>query len=524
MKKLVAALAGTLMLVCACLPVFVGCNNSKNSGKTELVIDGGGIAANYNSSISMTPSPANPNPYNYLEILAEEWSENNENYYIKINRNSMNGNRDSILGYLTASSGPDIIFQTGTTIAEDMEMGYFVDVTDYLNEPNPYVEGNEKWSDLYDAQELEASRAPNGSFYSIGIDRNVVGIMYNKDMLEGAGVSMPIETYGEFIEAIEKLNDTYKSENEDFIAYTQVDNWYDIVIESALYGGEIDQWDVVRKNGIIDSEELSRASYLNEYKILDGKNIESRFEVYLNMINEVNKTYPAGSVGNTAVTEFMHGNVAMVSCLGKSMVQAVNQSEINVGAMGYPIVTQEDVDTYGGVSGVTISDKGVRRGISGIGTGWWITNSAMKKGDDAVAACVDFLQFVTAPEQNVPMVNKLGYAIPLDTEEAVKVTGDDAMPELFQQLIGTFNEDVENGYYEFHVFNSWGIMGFDYWSKFVTNSRNLYAGAEIQTVAEALNTQFLSSRDTLIKTNKESGAWNVDGWADLQPETESEIA
>ena len=535
MKKLAAALMGTMMLGCVCFTCFVGCNNNANSGKTELIVDGGGIAANYNSSISMTPSEANPNPYNYLEVLADEWSANNENYYITINRNSMNGNRDSILGYLSAETGPDIIFQTGTTIAEDMEMGYFVDMTDYLDEPNPYVEGNEKWSDLYDPQELEASRAPNGSFYSVGIDRNVVGIMYNEDMLKTAGVSTPINTYGELLDAIDKLKDTFGSEKDEnnkpnenyiegFTAYTQVDNWYDIVIESALYGGEIDKWDVVRENGIIDSEELCRASQLNEYKIKDGNNIEPRFETYMNMIYELNRTYLAGSVGNTAVTNFMQGRVAMVSCLGKSMVQAVNQSDINVGAMGYPIVTQADVDEYGGVKGVTISDKGVRRGISGIGTGWWITNSAMKKGDDAVAACVDFLQFVTAPEQNVPMVNKLGYAIPLDTEAAVAVKGEDALPELFQELITTFNQDVEDGYYEFHVFNSWGVMGFDYWSRFVTQSRALYDGGDLNSVVDALNTQFLSSRDTLVRTNSNSGAWNVDGWASLGTETENEIA
>lgn len=108
-------------------------------------------------------------------------------YSVKINRNSINGNRDSILSYVSTGSGPDILYQTGTTIAEDMDKNYFVDVTDYLSEPNPYVKGNEKWSDLYDAQELEASRAPNGNFYSIGIDRNVAGIMYNKDIFERAG-------------------------------------------------------------------------------------------------------------------------------------------------------------------------------------------------------------------------------------------------------------------------------------------------------------------------------------------------
>ena len=503
-KSLIVCLA----LVMSFAAFFSGCG--KGDGKIEIVVDGGGVAGNYNSSISMTPTAANPNPYNYLEQLAEEWSANNDKYTIKINRNSLNGGRDAILSYLSTSSGPDIIYQTGTTIAEDMDKNYFVDMTDYLNEPNPYVEGNEKWSDLYDPQELEASRAPNGNFYSIGIDRNVAGIMYNKDILTAAGITEPIETYGDFIEAQEKIK-TYSDLNGlDIIPYSYVDNWYDIVLESALYGSQIDEIDVIRQNGIVDTEELCRASYLDLYKIMNGSNMDARYAAYLQLIYKAQEGMPAGSKGNTAVTEFMNGKIAMVSCLGKSMVQVQRQNKVNMGVMGYPILTQEDVDKYSGQSGVAIDERGVRRGISGIGTGWWITNAAMKK--ETVEACVDFLQFVTAPQNNVPIVNKLGYAIPLDTEAAAT---DTEMNELFKDLITTFNEDVENDFFEFHVFNSWGIMGFEVWSNFVVQTTNLYAGTDALTVATSINNKFLSSRDSLIDQNKASGAWNVDGWSEL---------
>lgn len=507
MKKYLAVLLGITLL---CGAFLAGCGRS-GGGKTEIVIDGGGVAGNYNSSISMKPSAANPNPYNYLEQLADQWNKDSKfssNYKIKINRNSINGNRDSILSYVSTSSGPDILYQTGTTIAEDMDKNYFVDVTDYLNEPNPYVEGNEKWADLYDEQELEASRAPNGNFYSIGIDRNVAGIMYNKDIFERAGITDPILTYGDLIKAMDQIAERCP----DVMPFSLVDNWYDIVLESGLYGSQIDAYDVIRENGIVDTEELSRASSLDMYKIMNGKNLDPRYEAYLNLIKLLrdDKYMDINSIGNTAVSEFIAGNIAMVSCLGKSMVQVQRQSEINVGAMGYPVLTQDDIDQYAGVKGVSIDERGVRRGISGIGTGWWISSAAVKKG--TVEACVDFLQFITAPENNVPMVNKLGYAIPLDTDAAVE---SDDMNVLFKEMIEQFNEDVEDGFFEFHVFNSWGIMGFDCWSNFVVQSANLFNGSDNLTVAESINKQFLSSRDNLIEQNKKSGAWNVDGWAEL---------
>lgn len=497
-----------LALIMSSAMLLSGCG--KSDSKIEIVVDGGGIAGNYNSSINQTVSAANPNPYNYLEKLAKQWSDNNNTYKIKVNRNSINGDRDTLLAYYSSSSGPDIIFQTGTTIAEDMDKGYFVDMTDYLNEPNPYVKGNEKWADLYDAQELEASRAPNGNFYSIGIDRNVAGIMYNKDILTAAGVTKTIKTYGEFIEAQEKVK-AYSEENGlDIIPYAYVDNWYDIVIESALYGSQIDKIDVIRKNGIVDTEELCRASNLGLYKIMNGNNVDARYAAYMQLIYKAQENTPTGTKGNTAVSEFMSGKIAMVSCLGKSMVQVQRQSKINMGVIGYPVVTQEDINTYSGQTNVNINEKGVRRGISGIGTGWWITNSSMKKG--TVDACVDFLQFVTAPENNVPMVNKLGYAIPLDTIAAVESND---MNELFKDLLVQYNDDVANGFYEFHVFNSWGIMGFNVWSNFVVQSGNLFAGKDVVEIVKSINNTFLSSRDSLIETNSASGAWNVDSWEEL---------
>lgn len=509
MKKNRFLIAIIGVALCGCF-ALAGCGGGND--KIKIVIDGGGIAGNYNSSISMTPSPANPNPYNYLQQLADTWNKSNDKYEIQINRNSLNGNRNAILGYLSTSTGPDVIFQTGTTIAEDMDKEYYVDMTDYLSEPNKYVEGNEKWSDLYDAMELEASRAPNGNFYSVGIDRNIAGIMYNEDILTAAGVTFPFNTYGEFVTAQEKVH-TYAEDNGlEIIPYAWVDNWYDIVLESNLYGSVAEDWDVIRNNGIIDTEELCRASYLDAYKIMNGNNIDARYQAYLNLMKNSQPYYAAGAIGNTAVSEFLQGKVAMVSCLGRSMVQAArtaNSKVKNIGVVGYPVLTQEDVNTYG-VAGVTIDERGVRRGVSGIGTGWWITNAAMKK--NTVEACVDFLQFVTAPQNNVPMVNKLGYALPLDTN-----AGDNAdLNPLFKTLITQFNSDLENDFFEFHVFSSWGNMGFDCWSNFTVETKNLFAGGDVLEVAKKINSTFLSSRDNLIESNTKTGAWNKDAWTAAQ--------
>lgn len=486
-----------------------GCK--KGNAKIEIVLDGGGVSGNYNSTISMTKSAANPNPYNTLEKLVDEWNKTQDKYYIKLNRNSMNGNRDAIVGYLSTKTGPDIIYQTGTTIAEDLGNDYYVDMTDYLEKPNPYIKGNTRWADIYDQQELNASRAPDGNFYSIGIDRNVAGLAFNKNILTAAGVDFEIETYGDFIRAL-TLIETYSDTNGlDIIPFLAVDDWYNIVLEGNLYGTLLDEIDVIRPNGVVDTEELARASSMGLYKIMNGTNIDPRFSAYLQLIQKISEFFPPNMEGYTVINEFIRGNVAIISTLGRDIIRAYNnetrKETFEMGVTGYPYLMNEDIKKYTSFKNgeVLINEKGVRRGVSGIGTGWWITNSAMKKG--TVDACIDFLQFVTAPQNNGRLVNDLGFTLPLDM-----VANGANVNELYSSLVNQYVSDVGKGYYIWHVFNSWGIMGFNYWSKFVVESRNLYQGQSVLDTAQALNNVFLASVSTLIDDNTKSGAWDTDEW------------
>lgn len=504
MKKNVIVLFALMLIL------LVGCTNTNNN-RIEIVLDGGGVSGNYNSSISMTPSAANPNPYNTLELLVAEWNETQTEYYIKLNRNSMNGNRDAIVGYLSTQTGPDIIYQTGTTIAEDLGNDYYVDMTDHLAKPNPYVEGNVKWSDLYDAQELDATRAPDGNFYSIGIDRNVAGLAFNKDILTAAGVDFEIETYGDFIQALSLIQNYSDTNGLDIIPYLSIDDWYNIVIEGNLYGSTIGNMDVIRPNSVIDTEELARASSLGLYRIMNGTNIEPRFQAYLELLQRVSDFFPSNVEGYTVINEFIRGNVAIISTLGRDIIRAdrdaTRQATFEMGVTGYPYLTNEDIKTYTSFKNdeVTIDNRGIRRGVSGIGTGWWITNSAMKKG--TVDACIDFLQFITAPQNNGRMVNNLGFTLPLDME-----ANGESVNSLYAPLVAQYNTDIENNFFVWHIFNTWGMTGFNYWSKFTVEYRNMYKGQSILATASALNGVFLSSIATLIDDNETSGAWDTSEW------------
>ena len=59
----------------------------------------------------------------------------------------------------------------------------------------------------------------------------------------------------------------------------------------------------------------------------------------------------------------------------------------------------------------------------------------MNKGQDAVDACVDFLKFLSAPENNAKMVNDLGFALPLNVA--------DNDTELFSSLSEQYERDMK---------------------------------------------------------------------------------
>ena len=145
MKKTIIAL--TLLLS---LFVISGCNNTSGSKEVKtIVIDGGGDIGNFNTTPLMTPSEANPFPYNTLEQLAKEWEALNPGYKIEINKTSSNGDRAILVPQLNNKTAPDITYQNGTVVNMDLGKDYYVVLNDYLDQPNKYVDGNEAWKDLY---------------------------------------------------------------------------------------------------------------------------------------------------------------------------------------------------------------------------------------------------------------------------------------------------------------------------------------------------------------------------------------
>ena len=120
------------------------------------------------------------------------------------------------------------------------------------------------------------------------------------------------------------------------------------------------------------------------------------------------------------------GKLAITDGLGNNMRIAQKALKEKLVVSGYPKLdsASSQYENYIGV-----------RGSAGLSTAYWVTNSAIEKGQEAIDACVDFLMFLSTPENNNRMVNDLGFAMPLSVK--------DNQTELFNNLAAQYEQDIK---------------------------------------------------------------------------------
>ncbi len=489
-KKLLSVLLSAIM-ACTLMAGLAGC------GKRGIVIyvDAGGANGNFNTTASLKQSPENPYPYNTLEVLAKEYMAQHPDVKIVINKTSLNGDREKILSRFTQRTAPHLLFQVSPSWDQDAMNGWVVDLTDELEKPNPYIAegqpGSEKWKDIYIEKELLATQAGNGRYYFVCLEKIPIGIIYNKDIFDSVGVSVPT-TYGEMMEVQKKIYDA------GIRPYLPIYDWYDIFLEVSLFSPMFDVLDTIDKDGFISAEELCRAYVKGDWGISNRPTTEAelRYREYFRLIKEKAKYYGGAYESFDPLTEFLRGKVAMIEATGGYMIQVNgDQSKtFDVDVFGFPTVTEED-SVYGGNS--------VYRGTAGLCTGWCVTNRAVKDGQATVDASIDFLKFLTAPQNNDRMINDLGFGLPISTES-------ENINPLFQPLVDMYNQDLQDdNRFDWNTFCSWNDFGKEYYDKFLKTVW-AYQNNEIDT-SDALK-EMAEATEKAIKAYMELNGWTADTW------------
>lgn len=486
MKKLLSMVL-SLMMIFSVAAVFGGCDSKT---VLEIEIDGGGDTGNFNTS------KAAPFAYNELEVLLGEWQAKNPQYKVKLRKTSYGSDQASLIPLLKAKKAPDIIYQNGSVKESHIGNNYYVPYNDYMDKPNPY-NNNKPWREVYEEGELGGTMASDGKYYYMNLERLAAGILYNKTFFETNELTVP-ETYGEFMDVQAAIAAKGK------IPYLAQYPWYNIILETNIFSGLIDDLDTIRVNGNIDMEEMIRG-----YKKGLWTPDSAEYRRYVDLICEKAQYEPKGGAGYDPITSFLKGDTVMIEATGESMRKA-NYNTVkgfDIGVTGYPYLTTEDLGIEGKEPGAYCY-----RGTAGTATSWWVTQSAERKG--TTEACMDLMMFLTSPQYNNRMIGKMPGAIPLDPTAEVD--------DYLKPLTKMYNDDKAKTGDEkcvgWSAFSSWGCLGLEYNSFFLTEINNLLGKKDATTgiVSPAEKTatinKIIEYTDTKINALYTENAYDETKW------------
>lgn len=272
-----------------------------------------------------------------------------------------------------------------------------VPLDEYLQEPNPFVEGNEAWYDLfltdfygYDAGSVNGQ----GNLEWIPFNLIGLGVFYNAEIFEEVGIEAPLETYGDYLAACDTLKeagyDPYAMDS-SLQGHGQVANF----IYNMLTSKYFDDLNVYAGSGEEGEAETQLAPKSIARAVATGDISTQTPEVaetlrltkeFMDRCATPNWSgIPAAPGGFVNTADFVSGTAAMA--LGSNLSAADEQIDFEFGTMPFGTVTEEDSELSTGFA--------AQAGLGAGGTAYMI--SASTEGPELEAA-IQFLQFASAPD------------------------------------------------------------------------------------------------------------------------------
>jgi raffinose/stachyose/melibiose transport system substrate-binding protein len=356
----------------------------------------------YYPSESMEWSETNPNPHNMILTLIEEYKELHPGVEIELVQPPPGTDvtsREYIVTNMTAGTIPDIV-STGTRDqVEEIAKDWWVNLDPYLDLPNPYVEagppGSERWLDLFFDIPFESMKIL-GSHYTINYDLVTSMMFYNKDIFEEAGVVVP-ETTAEFLAVLQKLQDAGHT------PYGGIGSWYMYETLGQLGGSVMAPLtpQVNPDGGATTFEEVACAINKGIFRADTPE-----YREWMRLMKEIAayRTPDWTDTNANAITKWLNGEIVIVED-GSWRIKE-NKMNPNIafewGMFYPPTCTQESSNVCTGAPAPP---------IGGAVGGFAISKGAVDRGN--VALAVDFLMFLTAPQNAERMINDLGTVLPI---------------------------------------------------------------------------------------------------------------
>ena len=198
LKALGAVSAGGLLAACAAPQPGASDASQPAAATKKLSVYFGG----WSPSDSMERSEDNPNPHNkILEVISDYQAEHPGIEIELVELPEGVDSREWMVAQQTAGTVPHIMPAEQWIIKEDVDKDWWVNLSPYLEQPNPYIaagaEGSARWIDQF-YPTPNAMLLIKGNRYNVAFGINTTWFYYNVDLYKELGISVP-KSYAEFL-------------------------------------------------------------------------------------------------------------------------------------------------------------------------------------------------------------------------------------------------------------------------------------------------------------------------------------
>lgn len=314
MKKKILALSFSLVLVMGLLSACGGNGNNAEGGGAGGANAGGNAAADESKPVTINMFTASPEYTDAFNAYIKEYKQVKPN--VTINLEIMQADYNTVLkSRIAAGSTPDV-FQTTAGGDIDTFAEYSTDLT---NEPLAAA--------MTDAVRANMS-STDGKVLGLPIKGNLFTLIYNKELLDQAGVTTFPKTTAELDDAIAKLE--AKGITPFANAYKEWWVWKHIFQHFV---------NAAAQDAGVTSQELVSGFIAGDVKIKDYPALYNNFFSFIDTTVAHGTDKPLERDSNAEVSDFASGKAAIMTGKGAWDEEAIKKitPDIKIGIAGYPV-------------------------------------------------------------------------------------------------------------------------------------------------------------------------------------------
>jgi raffinose/stachyose/melibiose transport system substrate-binding protein len=349
-------------------------------------------------------------PPKYMWTLEKEYEKLHPDVDIQFMPEIPTGYEEWLVTQMTGGTSPEIVWYQRGYIARDYQKGWFVNLTPYLNQPNPYVKGNKKWIDIFQPPVIASGTAPDGNIYMITGDIVGTGIFYNKDIFQKVGVSVP-SIWSQFLKVQSKIKAAGYipfSISMDLGGGVQLwGSWCTRELQDVLYDHKMSEIKGVKepvKRTWKPGENLPPQVMVKAIKNGTYSPKDPEWKEMLRILKDWSQYWPQGfwALPSDDVYRLWVTGKAAMGWFGSWQNKPVRFDPLRKFEWGvFPKIPKitKDTSPYGGV------DFPAMAGVGGVFQ-YAIASSSEKRG--VLNETIDWMRYITAPQNLIPLLNDHG--------------------------------------------------------------------------------------------------------------------